>query len=160
MMDQTQNTVKIDTDQLAKTCASPEPGLRPQDAYVLIVEDNLNSLALIVRLLNMVGIKGYSWKASGWHVLEHVRNLPNVDLILLDLRLPFEDGYEVLRKIRSERRLAKAWVVAVTAEATQAEMDKAREAGFDGFLGKPLDMDRFPDQLRRILQGEEVWELY
>jgi two-component system cell cycle response regulator DivK len=145
---------------MGKAYLSPEPGLRPQDAYVLIVEDNLNSLALIVRLLNMVGIKGYSWKASGWHVLEHVRNLPNVDLILLDLRLPFEDGYEVLRKIRSERRLAKARVVAVTAEATPAEMEKAQKAGFDGFLGKPLDIDRFPDQLSRILRGEDVWELH
>jgi two-component system cell cycle response regulator DivK len=158
-MAQTQATAKMDIDKMTGPLASPGPELRPQDAYVLIVEDNLNSLALLVRLLNLIGIKGYSWKASGWHVLEHVRNLPKVDLILLDLRLPFEDGYEVLRKIRSERRLAKAWVVAITAEATPTEMEKARRAGFDGFLGKPLDMDRFPDQLRRILQGEEVWEL-
>lgn len=148
----------MNLDRMTDLQPSPETGLRPQDAYVLIVEDNLNSLALIVRLLNVIGIKGYSWKASGWHVLEHIRNLPNVDLILLDLRLPFEDGYEVLRKIRSERRLAKAKVVAVTAEATQNEMEKARAAGFDGFLAKPLDMDRFPDQICRILKGELVWE--
>jgi two-component system cell cycle response regulator DivK len=38
-------------------------------------------------------------------------------------------------------------------------MEKARAAGFDGFLGKPLDPDRFPDQIRRILGGEEVWDL-
>jgi two-component system cell cycle response regulator DivK len=144
----------------SKTAADVKTELRPQDAYILVVEDNLNNLALIVRLLNAVGVKGYSWKASGWHVLEHVRNLPHIDLILLDLRLPFEDGYEVLRKIRAERRLADARVVAVTIEATSAEMAKAQDAGFDGFLGKPLDIDRFPDQLRRILRGEEVWELH
>jgi two-component system cell cycle response regulator DivK len=38
-------------------------------------------------------------------------------------------------------------------------MNKARASGFDGFLGKPLDADRFPDQIRRILAGEPVWEM-
>jgi two-component system, cell cycle response regulator DivK len=37
-------------------------------------------------------------------------------------------------------------------------MNKAKSSGFDGFLGKPLDPDRFPDQIRRILAGEPVWE--
>jgi two-component system cell cycle response regulator DivK len=37
-------------------------------------------------------------------------------------------------------------------------MRKARESGFDGFLGKPLDPDRFPEQIRRILNNEPVWE--
>ncbi|NIP28430.1 MAG: response regulator, partial [Phycisphaerae bacterium] len=36
---------------------------------------------------------------------------------------------------------------------------KAREAGFDGFLSKPLDADEFPAQIRRILEGESVWEM-
>jgi two-component system cell cycle response regulator DivK len=38
-------------------------------------------------------------------------------------------------------------------------MEKARQAGFDGFLGKPIDPDRFPEQIRRVLQGEQVWEV-
>jgi len=37
-------------------------------------------------------------------------------------------------------------------------MKRAQQAGFDGFLGKPLDPDRFPNQIRRILSGEQVWE--
>ena len=50
-------------------------------------------------------------------------------------------------------------VVAVTAEANTEQMSRARAAGFDGFLGKPLDTDKFPDQIRRMLRGEPVWEL-
>jgi two-component system cell cycle response regulator DivK len=46
----------------------------------------------------------------------------------------------------------------VTAEASTDQMNKAKSAGFDGFLGKPLDPDKFPDQIRRILNGESVWE--
>ena len=50
-------------------------------------------------------------------------------------------------------------MVAVTAYASDEQMDRARTAGFDGFLGKPLDPDRFPLQIRRVLAGEEVWEV-
>jgi two-component system, cell cycle response regulator DivK len=77
----------------------------------------------------------------------------------MDLRLPHEDGYEALRQIRANPRLRDTIVVVVTAQASPAEMQKAREAGFDGFLSKPLDADRFPEQIQRILQGERVWEM-
>jgi len=50
-------------------------------------------------------------------------------------------------------------VVAVTAYASEDQLNRARAAGFDGFVGKPLDPDRFPDQVRRMLQGEAVWEV-
>jgi two-component system cell cycle response regulator DivK len=50
-------------------------------------------------------------------------------------------------------------VVAVTAEASQEQIKKARESGFDGFLGKPLDPDLFPDQIQRILSNQPVWEM-
>ena len=65
----------------------------------------------------------------------------------------------MLIKVRATRRLKETIVAAVTAEASQEQMAKARAAGFDGFLGKPLDPDRFPDQIRRLLRGEPVWEM-
>jgi two-component system cell cycle response regulator DivK len=46
----------------------------------------------------------------------------------------------------------------VTADASLENMEHARSAGFDGFIGKPLDPDRFPNQIRNILRGEAVWE--
>ena len=64
-----------------------------------------------------------------------------------------------MRKIRASPELKTTKVIAVTAEASLEQINKARAAGFDGFLGKPLDMDRFPDQIRRILAGESVWEV-
>ena len=59
--------------------------------------------------------------------------MPQVDLVLMDIHLPYEDGYEALRKLRTETRFKKTWVVAVTADANPASMEKARQAGFDGF---------------------------
>ena len=78
---------------------------------------------------------------------------------MLDIRLPYEDGYGALRKIRASKTLKNTLVIAVTAEASVAQINKSKEAGFDGFIGKPLDPDRFPEQIRRILSGEQVWEM-
>lgn len=130
----------------------------PHDAHILVVEDNVPNFVLIARLLAHMGVNHCEWKTSGWQVVQFADTLSRLDLILMDIRLPYEDGYQALKKIRSHPRLTGTRVVAVTAEASAEEMSKARAAGFDGFLGKPLDPDRFPDQIRRILNNEPVWE--
>jgi two-component system cell cycle response regulator DivK len=130
----------------------------PKDATVLVVEDNVSNFVLIARMLGYLGVH-CEWKTSGYEVLEYADTLPRVDLILMDIRLPYEDGYGALSKIRGSERLRRTPIVAVTAEASIEQMEKARASGFNGFLGKPLDPDRFPDQIRRILAGEPVWEM-
>lgn len=129
-----------------------------KDTTVLVVEDNVSNFVLIARMLGYMGIH-CEWKTSGYEVVEYADTLPQLDLILMDIRLPYEDGYGALQKIRSSTNLKDTLVVAVTAEASQEQMNKARRANFDGFLGKPLDPDRFPNQIRRILSGDAVWEL-
>ncbi len=129
-----------------------------KDISVLVVEDNVSNFVLIARLLGFLGIH-CEWKTSGYEVVEYADTLPKLDLILLDIRLPYEDGYSALKKIRESEKLKTIPVIAVTAEADQAQINKAKNAGFDGFIGKPLDPDRFPDQINRILSGTPVWEL-
>lgn len=137
--------------------APHKPGLL-KDTTVLVVEDNVSNFVLIARLLGFMGIH-CEWKTSGYEVVEYADTLPRIDLILMDIRLPYEDGYGALRKIRQADRLKAIPVVAVTAEASEEQIRKARQAGFDGFLGKPLDPDRFPDQIQRILASQPVWEM-
>jgi two-component system cell cycle response regulator DivK len=133
--------------------------INPQDATVLVIEDNLNNYLLIHRLLAYVGIQHCEWKASGWQVLEYAESLPKVDLILLDIMLPQRDGYEALELLRDDSRFRDIPVIAITADASQGSMERARRAGFDGFIGKPIDPDRFPEQIQRVLRGDPVWEL-
>jgi two-component system, cell cycle response regulator DivK len=130
----------------------------PKELTVLVVEDNVSNFVLVARMLGYMGIH-CEWKTSGFEVVEYADTLPRIDLILMDIRLPYEDGYAALRKIRLSPTLKDTLVVAVTAEASLEQMNKSRQSGFDGFLGKPLDMDRFPDQIHRILNGEPVWEI-
>ena len=131
----------------------------PKSASVLVVEDNLNNYLLITRLLAYLGVKNCEWKASGWQVLEFANSLPEVDLVLMDIHLPEEDGYQALARLRAHPKFHNTKIVAVTAEATESNLQRARSAGFDGFIGKPLGADRFPDQIKQILRGSEVWEL-
>lgn len=130
----------------------------PEGTTVLVVEDNVANFVLIARMLGYMGIQ-CEWKTSGYEVLEYADTLTDLDLILMDIRLPYEDGYIALKKIRSSPKFQDTLIVAVTAESSIKQMNKARTAKFDGFIGKPLDPDRFPDQIRRILAGESIWEL-
>ena len=132
--------------------------IEPAEAQVLVVEDNVPNFVLIARMLAFMGVQRCEWKTSGWQVVQFADTLPRIDLILMDIRLPYEDGYQALQKVRASARLRNTLVIAVTAEASEEQVVKAKNAGFDGFLGKPLDPDRFPDQIKRILGGQAVWE--
>ena len=75
------------------------------------------------------------------------------------MNLPLEDGYEVLARLRNDPHFADARIVAVTGDADDASMQRAKAAGFDGFLGKPIVVGKFPGQITDILAGKPVWDL-
>jgi two-component system cell cycle response regulator DivK len=129
-----------------------------QNLTILIVEDNVANFVLMARMLNYIGLH-CEWKTSGYEVVEYADMLPRVDLILMDIRLPYDDGYAALKKLRHHQKFRETPIVAVTAYASDDQLERAREAGFNGFIGKPLDPDRFPAQVQRMLQGEAVWEI-
>ncbi len=129
----------------------------PNEANVLVVEDNPTNFALMARLLAYVGVRTSEWKTSGWGVVDFAEKMERVDLVLMDLRLPIEDGYDALRQIRNSEKLKDTIVVLVTAHGSFEEMERAQKAGFDGFIAKPLNVKDFPEQVRAILEGEEIW---
>jgi two-component system cell cycle response regulator DivK len=129
----------------------------PSPLVILVVEDNIGNFKLIARLLSSLGAQ-CEWKTSGYEVVEFARNLEKIDLVLMDIRLPYEDGYEAMRKIRQLRQFDAIPIIAVTAVSGPEQMKTARLAGFDGFIGKPLDPDRFPEQIKQVLAGQSVWE--
>jgi two-component system, cell cycle response regulator DivK len=135
---------------------SPNPDLK--EKFILVVEDNVLNFVLISRILGSLGIH-CEWKTSGYQVVECIKSIPQIDLILMDLRLPDEDGFTTLEKIRNSGIHNDVMVVAITAEASPEQMAKTRQAGFNGFIGKPIEPDRFTDQINRLLNGIDVWEL-
>lgn len=131
-----------------------------EDVHVIVVEDNPDNLMLMMDLLQSMGVRYCNARASGRQFFKLLEKGIRVDLILLDIQIPHEDGYAILRQIRARPELNGAKVVAVTANVMPADLDQARAAGFDGFIGKPLAIKRFPQQIRRIIAGEAVWETH
>lgn len=89
--------------------------------------------------------------------LESWRSKP--DVIFLDIHIEPIDGFEMLRLIRENTVCQSAKVVALTASVMNEEVKMLREAGFDGVIAKPLNYDTFPNALRRILAGEQIWHI-
>jgi len=123
----------------------------------LVVEDDMGGMAIIGVMMRYLGINAFI-NTTGNGVLEMASALPEKpDIIFLDINLPQTTGYEILKKLRSHPNFADVTIVAVTAQDADTEIPKAKEAGFNAYISKPISRMRFPKQLRRILNGEDVW---
>jgi len=121
--------------------------------HALVIDDNKQNLKVLVQLLTREGIS--STEVLDPRTLDHVLpGLGPVDVVFLDLEMPGVDGYTVKDQLRA--RIGQTPIVAYTVHVS--EINTVRNVGFDGFLGKPVDGKRFPQQLARILGGEPVWE--
>lgn len=122
-------------------------------ARILVVEDNPDNMKLCRTLLTMKGHE-VTGLGSGDGLLEAIAAQPP-DLVLMDIQLPDADGFTLLSRIR-ESDWPALRVVALTAHAMAGDRDRALEAGFDGYVTKPLDVRGFPAQIERALAGETV----
>ena len=121
---------------------------------ILIVEDNERNLKLLRDVLEYAGYDVRAARTAEDGITLAVSEPP--DLVLMDLQLPGIDGLEALRRLRASPRTAGIPVVAVTAQAMKHDRERALEAGFDGYVEKPISVRAFLDQVRRFLPGEEV----
>jgi CheY-like chemotaxis protein len=108
---------------------------------VLVVEDHPLNMKLVRDVLTVAGYEVVEAR-TGEEALVAARRQPP-DLVLMDLQLPGIDG--------AERRLDDVPVVAVSASAMQGDRSRVQEAGFDGFIGKPLSIRALPAQLAGFL---------
>jgi CheY-like chemotaxis protein len=123
------------------------------DIQALVVDDNLQNLRVLSQLLTRNHVKCIEI-ANPAALRETLAALPDVSVIFLDLEMPGIDGFSAKDLMR--QHYGSVPIIAYTVHVS--EIDVVRKRGFDGFLGKPLDSARFPQQLARILNGEPVWE--
>jgi CheY-like chemotaxis protein len=115
----------------------------------LVVEDNPVNLELVAELLEQEGCQVLAVASAEAGLREAEAKQP--DLILMDFQLPGMTGYEATRQLKANRATAAIPVLALTSFAMRGDDRKAREAGCDGYLTKPLDTDAFRKTLRRFL---------
>jgi PAS domain S-box-containing protein len=131
---------------------APAPVRPGRGIKILHIEDNPENRALVRALL----------EAEGYTLVEAEDGLSGIEaalreepaLILLDINLPGVDGYEVGVILKSFPSLSATPVIAVTAYAMEGDRQRTLVAGCDGYLQKPIDVDRFPRQLSEFLRGK------
>jgi two-component system cell cycle response regulator len=113
---------------------------------ILVVDDNPTNVKLVKYLLEK---RGYAVSVAG-NATEAMAVLESTlpELILMDIQLPGIDGLELTRKIKAENRLNAIPIVAVTAYAMKGDEQRAREAGCEGYVTKPIDTRKLPDIVR------------
>jgi two-component system cell cycle response regulator DivK len=121
-------------------------------SLILIVEDNDKNLKLVRDVLQ---VKGYSTIEAGTAEdgirLAHERK---PDLILMDIHLPGISGIEALKVLRADDATAAIPVIAVTASVMQQDRKQITEAGFDAYVGKPLNIKEFLNAVRSMLESK------
>jgi len=121
--------------------------------HALVVDDNVENLEVLKELLTMNGLTCTTVN-DPTKLID--MELSDIDLIFLDLEMPKMNGYETLDYLRKEKGVSTP-VIAYTVHSGQ--INTAFKKGFQGFVSKPLRPNRFPDQLKRIISGEGVWEV-
>lgn len=125
-----------------------------RDTQILYIEDNPGNRMLVRRIL----------EAEGYAVVEATDGPSGLeaaarerfDLILLDINLPEIDGYDLASRMRDMPNLEGVPILAVTANVMQGDKERTLEAGCDGFIPKPIDVDKLPEQIRAALERGRV----
>lgn len=123
----------------------------PNNSTILYVEDNVDNRTLVRRIL----------MAEGYNLLEAVNAtqaleiLGNTqpDLILMDINMPDMDGYSLTAQIKSMEGLESIPIVALTANVMRGDRERSLEAGCDGYIQKPIDIDMLSEQIERFLRS-------
>ena len=121
-------------------------------SVVLIVEDNDKNLKLVRDILQVKGYETLEAMTGEDGIRIAMQRLP--DLVLMDIQLPGINGIDALRALRANEATAKIPVIAVTASVMQQDRALITDAGFDAYVGKPINLREFLDAVRRALEPD------
>jgi len=117
---------------------------------VLYIEDEPNNRMLVSRILMVEGIDVDEADNAVTGIEMALANPP--DLILMDVSMPGMDGLTATREIRSMPQIANLPIIALTANVMEGDRERALDAGCDGYIAKPIDVDTFSDQVISYLR--------
>lgn len=129
-------------------------GVLMNDIHILYIEDDPSNRLLVRRILEAEGY-AITEAVSGLEGLEIATQM-KPDLILLDINLPEMDGYDLAKRFREMPGLRQVPILALTANVMKGDRERSLEAGCDGYIQKPIDVDRLPDQVRAALQKASI----
>lgn len=117
---------------------------------ILYVEDNPENRILIMRILMAEGWE-VNFAEDATEAMESARTL-EPDLILMDINLPDIDGYTLTSRLRELPHLENVPIIALTANVMKGDRERSLEAGCDGYIQKPVDVDSLPRQIEEYVK--------
>lgn len=116
---------------------------------ILYVEDNRENRLLVRRVLEAEGFKVQEAESAN-KALESIKEIvPN--LILMDINMPEIDGYTLTSRLRQNPKIRGVPIIAMTANVMRGDRERTLEAGCDGYIQKPIDVDILGEQLKRFI---------
>jgi two-component system cell cycle response regulator len=115
---------------------------------VLTVDDNRTNLDLVLYLLRSFGYDAHGFN-DPLKALESLKS-ESYDIVIVDMLMPQIDGFEFARRVREDERLKSLPLIAITALAMVGDRERILDAGFDGYIPKPIDPERFITQLQAL----------
>jgi two-component system cell cycle response regulator DivK len=122
------------------------------EARILYIEDNAGNRMLVRRILQAEGFSIVEAEDGVTGLEMATRMYQDLDLILLDINLPEVDGYELAKRFRITPGLQNVPILAITANVMRGDRERTLEAGCDGYIQKPIDVDQLPEQIRAVLK--------
>jgi two-component system, cell cycle response regulator DivK len=119
------------------------------EKVVLHIEDNTDNRLLIRRLLQAYGYQVVD--AENAKKAREVLARQTPDLILMDINMPDVDGYTLTNELKMMPALQGVPIVAITANVMKGDRERTLSAGCDGYIEKPIDVDRFIEQIERFI---------
>jgi len=122
-----------------------------ENKRIFVVEDNVQNKTIMQMLLEMHGAK-VAIDRFGKETVARLRSFMPVDAILLDLMLPNQvSGFDIFQQIREIEELRTIPIIAVSAADPSQAIPKAKAMGFSGFISKPIDFERFANQIAEMM---------
>ena len=120
---------------------------------ILIVEDNEKNMKLVRDVLQVKGYRTLEAGSAEDGIRLAIEHKP--DLVLMDIQLPGMNGIDALGVLRKDATTAGIPVIAVTASVMQQDRKLITEAGFDAYIGKPINLKEFLATVQQMLQGQQ-----
>ena len=134
--------------------------MRDEQVYLYVEDDPLSREALQIVLRRVMGAERVYIFPDSVEFMSRIKALPDrPNIILLDIHLQPYSGFELLKMLREDPDYRAARVIALTASVMNEEVELLKQSGFDGVIGKPIQVATFPNLMKLVSNGELIWHI-